>query len=245
MALDEITSSETGGRWTLEPRVKLTFADDKDQSQVPNFNTTLPNLYKYSQIYRDTFYSGGDRLTATKQASLGMSFSYADPMYPSHINRIHFARIAFPGADENNAESSNLKEKYSGYFLGAEVERTDWGLDSGILFNHDSGKMHQATAGMSFQMTPKTKVQSYYKYLHDDDEQIEGILESNLSPFWSMMLRHATSLDDSPLKKSEIFFAHRSCCWSASLSFKRIVNENGVGDDSINLNFELLAFTPN
>ena len=244
MALDEITSSESGGRWTLEPRVKLTFADDKDQSQVPNFNTTLPNLYKYSQIYRDTFYSGGDRLTATKQASLGMSFSYANPMYPSDINRIHLARIAFPGADENNAESLELKEKYSGYFLGAEVERTDWGVDSGILFNHDTGKMNQATAGMSFQMTPKTKVQSFYKYLHEDDEQIEGILESNLSPFWSMMLRHATSLDDSPLKKSEIFFEHQSCCWSASLSLKRKVNELGVSDDSINLNFELLTFSP-
>ena len=243
-ALDQIMSLENGGRWTLEPRIKLNFAKDKDQSHIPNFNTKLPNIYKFSHLYRDTFYAGGDRVADTKQASLGMSASYIDPANPNHLSRFHFGRVLFPNADENDADTLMLKEKYSGYFIGTEFVRTDWEFDTGILFNGEADSIQQATSSLSLQLTPKTKIRSFYQYFQDD-EQITGILESKLSPFWSLKLKHATSLDESPLQESEILFQFSSCCWGANLSLKRSVDEKGVEDDSINLIFDLQAFKAN
>ena len=243
-ALDQTASSKNGGRWTLEPRVKLNFAKDKDQSNIPKFNTTLTNIYKYSHLYRDTFYAGGDRVADTKQASLGLSASYVDPANPNQLSRINFGRVLFPNADEKDADTLMLKEKYSGYFVGTEFVRTDWEFDAGVLFNGDADKIQQATSSWTFQLTPKTKIRSFYQYFLDD-EQVSGILESNLNPYWSLKLRHATALDDSPLQESEILFQHRSCCWGASISLERSVDKNGIGDNSINLIFDLQAFKAN
>lgn len=57
---------------TLEPRAFYLYAPYRNQSDLPNFDTAN-TTFSYAQLFRDSRFSGGDRLDDANQLSLGLT----------------------------------------------------------------------------------------------------------------------------------------------------------------------------
>lgn len=63
---------------TFEPRAFYLLAPYRNQSELPIFDTTT-STFSYSQLFRDSRFSGGDRLDDANQLSLGATSRFIDP----------------------------------------------------------------------------------------------------------------------------------------------------------------------
>lgn len=63
---------------TLEPRAYYLYSPYAQQADLPNFDT-VQSTFNYSQLFRDSRFSGGDRLDDANQLSLGLTSRLVDP----------------------------------------------------------------------------------------------------------------------------------------------------------------------
>lgn len=77
LVLERDTTLLNGFIQTLEPRIKLLYADFEDQRELPNFDTT-DQTFSYNSLWRNDRFSGSDRIGDTQQASLGITTRLLD-----------------------------------------------------------------------------------------------------------------------------------------------------------------------
>lgn len=75
--LERDTTWLSGYTQTFEPRLYMVYSKYEDQSDLPDFDTTLLT-FSYSQLFRDDRFVGGDRIGDTKQASVGFTTRLID-----------------------------------------------------------------------------------------------------------------------------------------------------------------------
>lgn len=63
---------------TLEPRAYYLYSPYQDQNVLPNFDTAM-TTFSYQQIFRDSRFSGGDRIDDANQLSLGLTSRLLNP----------------------------------------------------------------------------------------------------------------------------------------------------------------------
>lgn len=68
---------DQGGYQLLSPRVKYVYAPYKDQSGLPNFNTSVASM-SYDQLYADSWFLGHDRLQDLHAITPGVNYRYID-----------------------------------------------------------------------------------------------------------------------------------------------------------------------
>jgi LPS-assembly protein len=79
---------------TLEPRAFYLYAPYRDQSALPVFDTTT-STFSYSQLFRDSRFSGGDRIDDANQLSLGATSRFIDPADGSEQFRASLGEIIY------------------------------------------------------------------------------------------------------------------------------------------------------
>ena len=79
---------------TFEPRAFYLFAPYKNQDSLPLFDTTT-STFSYSQLFRDSRFSGGDRLDDANQLSLGATSRFIDPSTGSEQFRTSLGEILY------------------------------------------------------------------------------------------------------------------------------------------------------
>lgn len=62
---------------TLEPRLFYLYSENKDQRDLPAFDTSL-STFSYQQLFRDDRFSGGDRIGDAHQVTLGVTTRLLD-----------------------------------------------------------------------------------------------------------------------------------------------------------------------
>lgn len=62
---------------TLEPRLFYLYSETKDQSELPEFDTSL-STFSYQQLFRDDRFSGGDRIGDAHQITIGITTRLLD-----------------------------------------------------------------------------------------------------------------------------------------------------------------------
>jgi LPS-assembly protein len=79
---------------TFEPRAFYLLAPYRDQSALPVFDTTT-STFSYSQLFRGSRFSGGDRLDDANQLSLGATTRFIDPSDGSEQLRASLGEIFY------------------------------------------------------------------------------------------------------------------------------------------------------
>jgi len=91
---------ERGTTWlqgftqTLEPRVYMVHTKYEDQSDIPDFDTSLMT-FSYSQLFRDDRFTGGDRIGDTEQVSVGLTSRLIDQNTGVEWLRASFGQIFY------------------------------------------------------------------------------------------------------------------------------------------------------
>lgn len=75
--LERDTTWLNGFTQTFEPRLYMAHAKYEDQSDLPDFDTSLLT-FSYNQLFRDDRFVGGDRIGDTEQVSVGLTSRLVD-----------------------------------------------------------------------------------------------------------------------------------------------------------------------
>lgn len=137
-------------RQTLDPRVFYLYSPQKNQQNLPNFDSS-ELTFSYSQLFRDSRFSGGDRIADYNQLSLGLGTSIAAQDSGNELLSLSLGQAFFiedPSVrllpDQSHPESSPI----SG-FATLHLSR-NWRVNSGATWNSDLNIMESNSLGLTY-----------------------------------------------------------------------------------------------
>jgi len=161
-------------RQTLEPRLFYLYVPNKDQSDIPLFDTG-ESLFNYSSLFRDNRFSGTDRIGDENKLSLGVTSRWVEP---NGFQRQRFSigqayyfedrRVQLPGIDYRTRKDS--QSSVSPYALEYEYAfNRDWRFNSDFNWDPDSSSTRSASAMFHYQPedNPNKIVNLGYRYRND------------------------------------------------------------------------------
>jgi len=226
---------------TLEPRLRYTYIPFRDQSDLPVFDTALPDL-NLVQLFRTNRYVGADRLGDANEVAAGLTtrLLHADSgqqfLTATIGQRFYFEspRVVLPGEIPESRNASNMV---------GEIELTAWRNWSARLameWDDEESNTVLGQAGLQYRPRPDAVINVGYRYREGLLEQWDGSFAWRLSPSWQVFARQVYSTKEEKSIDRFAGFEYGSCCWRVRLIGRRYVsNRTGESDNSIMLQLEL------
>jgi len=178
---------------TLEPRIFYLNSRFKDQSELPNFDTS-EMTFTYQQLFRTDRFTGGDRVGDAEQVTLGITTRLIDAdtgreQLHASIGQIFYLadrRVSLnpliseavfndPSLQENlnltaQDDLQSLTRDQSDYAaeLGAQIWG-DWRVQTDILYDRDTGLVNKGNVSFRFNNQGTGVVNLSYRYTRRDE----------------------------------------------------------------------------
>jgi LPS-assembly protein len=224
---------------TLEPRAYYLYSEYEEQSGQPDFDSA-ELTFSYDQLYRDTRFSGHDRIDDADQLSLGVTSRFMDNATGNETLRASIGQIFYfrdRGVRLNQIDP-DLRESTSA--IAAELALSPsrkWQVRASILYDPSDSDFDAAYAQASF--TPEHgKIFNLGYTLREPPpslidrpvtEQANASAYYPINDTWSVFGAYAYSLEASEAVESMVGFEYDDCCWRVRLLYMRYV-DTLVGD---------------
>ena len=224
---------------TLEPRAYYLYSEYEEQSGQPDFDSA-ELTFSYDQLYRDTRFSGHDRIDDADQLSLGVTSRFIDNASGNETLRASIGQIFYFRDREVrlNQIDPDLAESTSA--IAAELALSPsrkWQVRASILYDPSDSNFDAAYAQASF--TPENgKIFNLGYTLREPPpslidrpvtEQANASAYYPVNDTWSVFGAYAYSLEASEVVESMVGFEYDDCCWRVRLLYMRYV-DTLVGD---------------
>ena len=235
---------------TLEPRLFYLYIPNRDQDDIPLFDTSDTD-FTFQSLFRTNRFSGPDRQGDANQVTAAvtsriLSASSGVEMLRTSLGQIRYLRDRQvglrPGSAIEASESAIVGE------LWARLTRSltargdlEWDPDSGstqrsvfgLYYRPDNGVLLNASYRMRREL-PKLSAPGLTESLEQID--ISGLIP--LGRNWQLVGRSYYSLPESKIIESFIGLGYESCCWGARGAPRRYVRSLS-GDTTSAILFEL------
>lgn len=161
-------------RQTLEPRLFYLYVPDKDQSDIPVFDTA-ETTFNYASLFRDNRFVGSDRIGDENKLSLGITNRWIED---NGFERQRFSigqalyfkdrKVQLPGIDYRTRDDAQAN--VSPYALEYEYRfNRDWRATSDFNWDPDSRSTRSGSAMMHYQPedNPGKIINAGYRYRND------------------------------------------------------------------------------
>ena len=231
-----------GGRsmtQTLEPRAYYLYSEYEQQTGHPDFDSA-ELTFSYNQLYRDTRFSGHDRIDDANQLSLGVTTRFinnktGNETLSASVGQIYYLRDR---EVRLNPFDPDLGEHTSA--VAAELiwsPSSKWQLRSSLLYDTNQNTFDAAYAQASFKPAAHTIFNVGYTLREPPPslvdrpvtEQANASLYFPINDTWSVFGAYEYSLEASEVVESMAGFEYDDCCWRVRLLYMRYV-DTLVGD---------------
>ena len=224
---------------TLEPRAYYLYSEYEEQSGQPDFDSA-ELTFSYDQLYRDTRFSGHDRIDDANQLALGATSRFIDNASGNETLRASIGQIFYFRDREVrlNQIDPDLTESTSA--IAAELAWSPsrkWRLRSSVLYDPNDNNFDAAYAQASF-MPGGGKIFNLGYTLREPPpslidrpvtEQANASAYYPINDTWSVFGAYEYSLEASEVVESMVGFEYDDCCWRVRLLYMRYV-DTLVGD---------------
>ncbi|MBC3420668.1 LPS-assembly protein LptD [Pseudomonas sp. RW3S2] len=164
----------TNYRQTLEPRLFYLYVPNKDQKDIPLFDSG-ETLFSYDSLFRDNRFSGIDRIGDENKLSLGVTTRWIEE---NGFERQRFSigqayyfedrKVQLPGIDYRTRDDA--KSNVSPYALVYQYAfNRDWRFNSDFNWDPDSRSTRSGSAMFHYQPedNPNKVINAGYRYRND------------------------------------------------------------------------------
>jgi LPS-assembly protein len=236
---------EAGGSrtWiqTIEPRLLYVNVPYEDQSNLPVFDTILPD-FNLVQLFRKYQFVGGDRVADTNRVSVGMTSRLIDTASGRERVSVTFGqtrfreprRVMLPDVAATDSRRSNYVAEL---FVGLSP---NWNLDVGYQWNGESTETVRAETRFEYRPKDDRFFGIGYRMRKNLLEQGDLSMVWPVGNRWRVIGQYSYSLlEKEPLERLA-GIEYEACCWRLRLTSRRyIVRSTGETDDTISIEFEL------
>lgn len=232
----EITAFQQSFRHTLEPQLQYLYVPEMDQSNIGLYDTT--NLQDdFHGIFRDTIYSGLDRIAAANQYTWGITSRLLNKDNLELV-RVSLGRIQYLDSvnsalanDPWLTDNDNIKDKQSS--LAADLFyriNHQWQVSADIQYNTLEDFTNKGQVNIDYQINKYNLLQLNHRYTRnvsgDSLEQVSLLGSFAINENWAFVGRLAQDLQQDRSLESYAGFQYESCCWALRVAYHRHINSN-------------------
>jgi LPS-assembly protein len=250
LELERAAGSHDQRTVTLEPRVMYLYVPYRNQSELPVFDTEVPDLDPV-ELFRTNRYVGADRMGDANQVSAGITTRLLNALDGRQYLTATFGqeyyftnpRVTLPGELPRTDGRSDLVAQL------ALTAFQHWSADAGVQWDPQSSEMQRALVEVQYHPAPDRIVNVGYRFERGIYEEaalvsaqqgqgpvcgtpvtpscnVEQVEVSSAWPIgrsWSVFARGVYSLADHEALERFAGFEYRACCWSLRLGARRYV----------------------
>jgi LPS-assembly protein len=232
----QMTAFGKNYRHTLEPQLQYLYVPNRDQSTIGLYDTT--NLQDdFHGIFRDTSYSGLDRIAAANQYTWGITSRLLDKEN-LEIVRVSLGRIQYLG--NNNSDLANdplltdnddINDKQSSVAADLFYRLNhQWQVSADIQYNTLEDFTNKGQVNIDYQINKYNLLQMNHRYTRnvsgDSLEQVSLLGSFAIDQNWAFVGRLTQDLQQNRSLESYAGFQYESCCWALRVAYHRHINSN-------------------
>jgi LPS-assembly protein len=234
VSLDAGTFFERSSRWgetsfiqTLEPRLFYLYVPDKNQDDIPVFDTNDFD-FNFWTLFRENRFSGPDRMGDANQLAVALTTRFLDPdngvqRFSASLGSLFYFRdreVTLPGEPVETDDSSNIIGE-----ITLNLAR-HWQARSEIQWNPHTSKTARSDQHLQYRAGPRKLVNLAYRFRDGLQEQTDISFLWPLSQSWHLVGRWYYSLDDRTTIETLGGLGYESCCWGAQLVGRSYINDD-------------------
>lgn len=225
---------------TLEPRLFYLKVPYRDQSDIPLFDTALPDVNLF-QLFRDNRFIGADRQGDADQFSLAVTSRLIDPkdggvLLTGSIGQITYfedRQVTLGATPETLARSELIAE------LGTDPTRK-LSLAAAAVFEPSNQDTTRSNVTLRWRPDERRRIDFSYRFRAGSVEQTDVAMVWPLNPNWHAIARWNYSMLDRDTLESLVGLEYESCCWALRVGARSYVfNRTGEKEQTIFLQLEL------
>jgi len=231
-----------GGRTlTLEPRVLYLYVPYRDQSQLPVFDTALPDL-NLVELFRTNRYVGADRVSDANQVSAGVTSRLVDSAsgqqyLSATLGQTYYfepPRVLLPNEAVTSTAHSDLVAEL------ALTAYKHWNVDVGVQWDPDANRSDRTFVQLQFKPAGQSVINVAYRFQRNSLDQGEVSGAWPVASKWNAYARMVYDFSEHKSIDSFAGFEYGACCWKARFLARRFLRTStGQQDTGIFLQLEL------
>src|SRR6185437_8620560 len=250
LQLERAAGSHDQRTVTLEPRVMYLYVPYRNQSELPVFDTAVPDLDPV-ELFRTNRYVGADRVGDANQVSAGITTRLLNALDGRQYLTATFGqevylttpRVTLPGELPRTDHRSDLVAQL------ALTAFQHWSADAEVQWDPQSSQTQRAHVEVQYRPAPDRVVNLGYRFergIYEEAALVSGQLGQTtlcgtpvtpscnvqqlevsaawpIGRSWSVFARGVYSLADQEALERFAGFEYRACCWSLRLGARRYV----------------------
>ena len=234
VSLDAGTFFERSSHWgntsfvqTLEPRLFYLYVPDKNQDDIPVFDTGDYD-FNFWTLFRENRFSGPDRMGDANQMAVALTTRFLDPdngvqRFSASLGSLFYfsdRNVTLPDESVETDDSSSIVGE-----ITLNLAR-NWTAKSELQWNPHSSSTARSDQHLQYRAGPRKLVNLAYRYREDIQEQTDISFLWPLSQSWHMVGRWYYSLNDRETIETLAGLGYESCCWGAQLVGRSYINDD-------------------
>jgi len=237
---------------TIEPRVYYLFVKDKDQDDIPLFDTFNTD-FSFAQLFQDNRFSGTDRIGDANQISVALTSRLLESdsgqeRLSASLGQIYYFKdreVTLLGGAPRTDGSSEIA------FGLSAAPGAFWNVDMDVQYDAHQSLWTKRALRINYKRDFDHIANVYYRR-RDLTDEISDVNQVGLSGYWGItdnwkaITNVAWDLGDSSLVEFLGGVHYDTCCWSVMLAYRRFVQDTTSSDfvaengEEYNSNFLLM-----
>lgn len=241
MAFERVSGDESERLITIEPRVLYLYVPFRDQTDLPVFDTAIPDL-NLVQLFRRNRYVGADRLSDADQVSYGITSRLLDTDSGQQYLSATLGQTWYFDSPRVTLPDELVEERDSSNII-AEVALNayrNWTVNFAYEWDPENTRGNKSQFGLQYRAERDQVVNVGYRFRRNLIEQVDSSIAWPVFDRWKLFLGAIYSLRDEALIDQFAGFEYSSCCWLLRVVQRRFVSSRtGERDNSLALQLEL------
>lgn len=223
---------------TLEPRAFYLYIPERDQSDIPLFDTNLRTFTMGSLFSHDRF-TGPDRVGDANQLSLALTSRIIDEQTGRERLAVTLGQIQYFAnrnvtLRQNQADEERSDSDYIAEVIASITKK--WTAAAQLQWDPDNNRTSVGTTQLRYRGDNGGVFNISHRYRREGEldtqfsniiglEQVDISASLPINDTWSIIGRYYRSLDDQRTLETLAGFEYNSCCWATRFVFRDYIND--------------------
>lgn len=220
---------------TLEPRAFYLYIPERDQSDIPDFDTAL-STFNMIRLFSYDRFVGNDRVGDANQLSLALTTRLIEEETGKEKLRLTLGQIQYFSDREVTLPRGTVEEDRESDMVAEAVAyiNDEWSLNGEIQWDPDVNQSNLSSIGVRYRGDNGSVFNISHRYRREDvtTNRQEGLEQLDISASvpinerWQVFGRWYRSLSEARTLEGLLGLQYDSCCWATRLAIRNYVNES-------------------